>query len=503
MPIRMSVLSGLIAASALAASAHAQSGADEGDRSGDESWRRAQQELAVRMQTQVRPQQARNVILFIADGMSIPTISAARIFIGERTGAGEEQTLSFEAFPSAALVRTYNADAQVADSASTATALVTGLKTRSGAVSVAADQFLDSCEPGADLPVTLAEAAEARGLATGIVSTARLTHATPATMYAHSVARDWESDIDLLPQAVEAGCRDIAAQLLAFDAGDGIDVAFGGGRRAFLPAAQGGQRADGRDLVSEWRAQDAVAVTDAAAFRALDPRATTRVLGLFTDSHMAFEADRDPQAEPSLAEMTVFAIDRLSQSQNGYVLMVEAGRVDHAHHGTNAYRALVDMQAFDAAIAAALERVDLDDTLVVVTADHGHTMTFAGYPARGNPILGLVRRADPYQPGSPPQLTLDASGRPYTTLGYRNGPNVRTPESPALEDAETTAPDYLQEAAVELGDETHSGADVALYATGPRAHWFSGSLEQNTVFHLMTAALGWNDAGSGDGSPQE
>lgn len=467
--------------------------------SDSDNWQRARAELDRRMAVDVRPQQARNVILFIADGMSIPTISAARIYGGEQAGDGETHTLSFEAFPSTALVRTYNADAQVADSASTATALVTGHKTRSGAISVRPDQFLDACAPDADLPPTLVELAERRGLATGIVSTARLTHATPATLYAHSLIRSWEADSDMRPEGVAAGCVDIAAQLLAFDEGDGIELALGGGRARFLPEAEGGVRADGRNLIEEWQAHDRVAVTDAAGFRALDPAAGAPVLGLFTDSHMAYEADRSEADEPSLAEMTAFAIDRLSQNEDGYVLMVEAGRVDHAHHVTNAYRALTDMQAFDAAIATALERVDLDETLIVVTADHGHTMTFSGYPGRGNPILGLVRRANPYEPGSEPRLTLDETGRPYTTLGYQNGPNVRPHDGEPLDDETVLAPDYRQETAIALSDETHSGADVALYATGPRAHWFGGSIEQNTVFHLISAALGWQPDADEDG----
>ena len=498
---RSSVLAGLAAAACLSVPVHAQSA--DGGWPADETWQRAQAETARRMHTVERPQQARNVILFIADGMSIPTISAARIFVGEHTGEGEEQTLVFEDFPSAALVRNYNTDAQVADSASTATALVTGLKTRSGAISVASGQFLDACAADAVLPATLAERAEDRGMASGVVSTARLTHATPATMYAHAMIRSWEADADLPEAAVAAGCQDIAAQLLAFDHGDGIDVALGGGREGFLPGDAGGRREDGRDLLAEWRARGGVTVTDAAGFRDLDPAGDTPVLGVFTDSHMAYEADRDEADEPSLAEMTAFAIDRLSRNENGYVLMVEAGRVDHAHHATNAYRALRDMEAFDAAIRTALEHVDLDETLILVTADHGHTMTFAGYPARGNPILGLVRRANPYEPGSEPALTLDESGRPYTTRGYRNGPNVRTPDSPALDEADTLDPDYHQETVVGLSNETHSGADVALFANGPRAFWFSGSLEQNTVFHLMAAALGWDGAADGDGSPQD
>jgi len=495
-PARMAAALGLVLASATPAGLAQEAGSQ------DASWQLAQMEMARRVEAVQRPQQARNIILFIADGMSIPTISAARIFEGERAGDGEAHTLSFEAFPGTALVRTYNTDAQVSDSASTATALVTGHKTRSGAVSVTADQFLDACAADAEFPVTLAERAEDRGMATGIVSTARLTHATPATMYAHSLIRYWEADTDIAPEGVAAGCVDIAAQLLAFDAGDGIDVALGGGRRNFLPDSVGGERGDGRDLMAEWQARGGVAVTDAAGFRGLDPQAGEPVLGLFTDSHMAYEADRDDAQEPSLADMTAFAIDRLSRDEDGYVLMVEAGRVDHAHHATNAYRAMTDMQAFDAALAAALDRVDLDETLIIVTADHGHTMTFAGYPSRGNPILGLVRRANPYEPGSEPELTLDETGRPYTTLGYRNGSNVRPHEGEALDEATVLDPDYRQETAVALSSETHSGADVALYATGPRAHWFGGSIEQNTVFHLMAAALGWDIADDGGMAPQ-
>nr|WP_238934484.1 alkaline phosphatase [Maricaulis parjimensis] len=466
-----------------------------------DSWERAQAEAVRRQAVEVRPQQARNVILFIADGMSIPTISAGRIFLGEHTGAGESQTYVFEGFDQTALVRTYNTDAQVADSASTATALVTGFKTRTGAVSVLASQGFEACAPGARFPSSLAELAERRGLATGVVSTARLTHATPATMYAHSLSRNWESDADLPEMARDAGCQDIASQLIAFAEGDGIEVAMGGGRRNFLPDGAGGEREDGRDLTAEW---SGIVVQDRTALMAVAADDDAPVLGLFNDDHMSYEADRAATDEPSLAEMTRFAIDRLSRNPDGYVLMVEAGRVDHAHHITNAYRALTDMEAFNAAITTALDHVDLDETLVIITADHGHTMTFAGYPARGNPILGLVRRSNPFRPGSEPELTLDVTGRPYTTLGYRNGSNVRTPDSPALDEADTVHPDYRQEVLVGLEDETHSGADVALYATGPRSHWFSGSLEQNTIFHLIQGALGWQrDAGDSGESSQE
>jgi alkaline phosphatase len=464
--------------------------------SGDVSWQLARDDMMARLQRPVRPQAARNVIIFVADGLSIPTIAAARIYDGQERGeSGVENVLSFETFPNVALVKTYNTDRQVSDSASTATALVTGVKTRTGAISVGARQGFESCAPDALMPWTLAEIAESRGMASGVISTARLTHATPATMYSHSLSRSWESDANLPEQAVAAGCVDIAAQLMNFRSGDGIDVILGGGRSNFRPTEMGGLRLDGRDLVAEWRGSErgGITVETAAEFRALPIDGTEPVFGLFSDSHMAFEADREPAEEPSLAEMTGFAIERLAQNENGYVLMVEAGRVDHAHHGTNAYRALTDTQAFSEAISAAVEHVDLDETLIVVTADHGHTMTFSGYPARGNPILGLVRSNDSSNPASTElSLTMADDGGPYTTLGYQNGRNPRLDDSEPLTDEMVADTEFMQQAGFPRMSETHSGADVALYAAGPRAHNFGGSLEQNTVFHLMAYALDWN-----------
>jgi len=477
-----------------------------GQFSGDPTWQRARLEAAARASVPYRTQSAQNVILFIADGMSIPTITASRIYEGQaQGGSGVEHVLSFETFPHLALVRTYNTDAQVSDSASTATALVTGIKTRTGAINVAPDQALEVCGGNPSVPLSLAELAEMRGMASGVISTARLTHATPATMYSHSLSRNWETDKYLPDWAGSAGCEDIASQLVSFDAGDGMDVILGGGRQSFLPTEVGGERSDQRDLIAEWQGlgRDGIAVSNAAELRALDPSERAPVFGLFTDSHMAYEADRDDSVEPSLAEMTSFAIRHLSQSEEGYVLMVEAGRVDHAHHGTNAYRALTDTQAFSDAISAALDLVDLDETLILVTADHGHTMTMSGYPARDNPILGLVRRVDPTQPGSEPQLTLADDGNPYTTLGYQNGRHPRHQDGEALSDDVVADSEFMQESAVPVMSETHSGADVALFATGPRSHLFGGSLEQNSVFHLISYALEWDEESQALGEETE
>ena len=128
------------------------------------------------------------MILFLGDGMGVSTVTAARIFAGQQQGgSGEEYVLPFETFPNVALVKTYNTDSQVADSAGTMSAIMTGEKTRIGVIGVAASVPQNDCASALQnaLP-TLLEDAEDEGLATGIISTARITHATPAATYAHS-----------------------------------------------------------------------------------------------------------------------------------------------------------------------------------------------------------------------------------------------------------------------------------------------------------------------------
>ncbi|SFE87654.1 Alkaline phosphatase, partial [Marinobacter sp. DSM 26671] len=190
---------------------------------------------------------AKNVILFVGDGMGVSTLTAARILEGQRQGSpGEENLLSFESFPFTTLVKTYNTDAQVPDSAGTMTAMMSGLKTDAGVLGVDEDVQRGDCSTVAgNEVVTALELAEIKGLSTGVVSTARITHATPAAAYAKSADRNWEDISDMPAEAVQAGCKDIADQLVSFEqlleqryAGvdtDGIDVVMGGGRRHFLP----------------------------------------------------------------------------------------------------------------------------------------------------------------------------------------------------------------------------------------------------------------------------
>jgi alkaline phosphatase len=447
---------------------------------------------------------ARNAILFVGDGMGLTTVTAARILEGQRAGgSGEEHSLAFEALPHVALVKTYNTDQQVADSAGSITALTTGAKTQAGVIGLDAGIARGDAAAAARhrLP-TLFEQAEDRGLATGIVTTTTVTHATPAGAYGHAPERGWEDDSLLSEAARAADFPDFARQLVEWPHGDGLDVVLGGGRRHFQPVAAAdpehrevrGARRDGRDLVAEWAARGAGSkyVWNQQGLDAVDPAKTRRLLGLFEPRHMNFEVDRakDPAGEPSLAHMTRAAIELLARNRKGFVLMVEGGRIDHAHHSGNAHRALVDTIAFSDAVRIALAATNTDDTLVVVTADHGHVLTVGGYPTRGNPILGVVVEND--DAGKPqPEPARDRSGSPYTTLGYHNGPGARDPRT-GLSGIDTTQPDFLQEAAIPLDAETHSGEDVPVYAGGPGAALFHGVQEQSYVYHAMVDALGWN-----------
>lgn len=452
----------------------------------------------------------------------VATVSAARIFAGQQQGQpGEEHLLAFEAFDHTALVKTYNTDQQTPDSAGTMTAMMSGVKTRAGVIGVDSEAPRAACADshGTEVPSLMALAQRA-GMGTGIVTNTRITHATPAAVFAHGPERGWESDAQLSPTARAQGCSDLARQLVESDVGSRLDVVMGGGRLMFLPAGQSdpeypqrrGLRRDGRDLVEEWRDRHPAGrwAWNQEQFEALDLSAPGPILALFDPDHMKFEHDRprDRAGEPSLAEMTAAAITRLQHAPGGYVLMVEGGRIDHAHHFGNAFRALSDTVAFSDAVAVADAMTDARETLILVTADHSHVLSFAGYPRRGNPILGKVEVGS--RSGAT-RLALDGTLQPYTTLSYANGPgyagaSASQPEGPKrflhagsnfeasrggrpdLSGVDTTDPDYLQEAMVPLGSETHGGEDVPLYARGPGASAARGVLEQHVLFHIMVQA---------------
>lgn len=458
--------------------------------------------LEERLALQPNTNRARNVILLNADGNGVNTNYATRLFAGQQAGGlGDDHVLPYETFPHMALVKTYTVNGQTPDSAPTASAMVTGVKSKNTMINVDGSVNVGDCAalPGNEL-TTLAQIADGMGKSVGVISTARITHATPAASYAVTVHRNWEND-----SALPEGCdtqKDIAAQLFDAMSNGLIDLAMGGGRNNFLPTGfvddegKEGRRTDGRNLIAEIEALGGQYVWNDEGFDALAAGGNGPILGLFEASHMKYEFDRT--GEPSLAEMTAAAIERLSANEEGYFLSIEAGRVDHANHGGNLHRVLTDGVAFAEAVQMAMDMTDASETLIIVTADHEHAITFNGYCGRGSDITGLCMKINNNGVEHTGEANLAADGKPYTVAGYLNGAgSVLTAQAggeyfgsrPSVTNEEAMDPDYLQQALVPMSSETHTGSDVAVYAHGPFAHLIGGTIEQNVIFHVMHHAM--------------
>jgi len=447
---------------------------------------------------------AKNVIFFLGDGMGLNTLTAARIF-----HAGEEGELTIDRLPESAFVKTFSNDAMVTDSAAGMAAYMTGVKHNNGVISMSfgtrsiapgkdanGNALVSKCENGTPA-TTLLELARRRGMAIGVVTNTSVTDATPASAYGHGCHRKLETDFAASVVPGGAGYNGALGPR-------GLDVLFGGGAQFFTPFARGGKRADNRDLLAELQAGGTRVVSDTAGFNALAPNGQRPVVGLFAANHMDYDAARDQAKQPSLTEMTRKAIDLLAPHAGnqgaGFFLVVEGGLIDHALHATLAKRALQETVSYNAAMQAALDKMEaldpgLKNTLVVATADHDHTLLLNGYAVRTgkttptNPgVLGLVRNLD----GTP---ALDREGRPYTIIGFGTGEN-RTGGSrgtkPALTDEMVTRDDYHQEAVVRTrtGAETHGGADVYLGAAGAGSELFRGTIDNTRVFSLIKTAAG-------------
>lgn len=200
---------------------------------------------------------ARNVIVVIGDGLSLATQMATRAYLGN-----ENVQLSFEKFPYAGLAKTYCVNYQVADSSCTATAILGGVKNNYGTIAVGGRVPLRNCSAqhaagdGDENVPSIFKYAQDTGKRSGIVTTSRITHATPACAFAHSAARYWENANELMAAGEAGNCVDIASQLVHGEVGRRLNVVLGGGRREFLPreVTGGGEgiRNDGRNLIDEW-----------------------------------------------------------------------------------------------------------------------------------------------------------------------------------------------------------------------------------------------------------
>lgn len=274
----------------------------------------------------------RNVILLIGDGMGVGQLTAAEVVNGE-------DDLVLTSLPFMSMVSTQSSSHYVTDSAASATALATGFKTQNGRISV---------NPSGDELFTVLEDAESSGKATGVVTNTRVTHATPACFVAHVTSRGME--------------QVIAGQLLE----SGVDVALGGGSSYFS------------SLTPEDYGY--TVVSDSTGLKSVE---SGKVLGLFTPSYMSYESGRE-SGEPRLSEMTARSLELLATDPEGFFLMVEGGRIDHASHDNDFDNTMTETLEFDLAVLEALEfAAGRNDTLIIVTADHetGGLSILGGYPS--------------------------------------------------------------------------------------------------------------------------
>ncbi|XP_023325866.1 alkaline phosphatase, partial [Eurytemora carolleeae] len=467
---------------------------------------------------------ARNIILVVGDGMSLSTISAARVYKGQQEGRdGSSSMLSWEHFPHLGLSKTYNVNAMVPDSAATAFAMVSGVKTNY--FTVGFDNTIIKGSPESQLNATKVDTilhwAQEAKMKTGLVTTARVTHATPAALYARTAHRDWECDRKM-PELRPAKVRDITQQLVEDAPGKDIDVVLGGGRGSFTPAEYEEQlmlfspshqisfnqgiskfdcsRLDNKDLVEKWQKlnKNGGFVQTKSGLNNLNYTGVDKLLGLFSWSHMPYTDELTTGLDiPSLSEMTGAALDFLqNKSTDGYFLMVEGGRIDHAHHEGSAVRSLSETLELDRTVDLIMEKINLKDTLVLVTADHSHTMTMGGYPGREADITGVVKGDDGW-------IMKGMDGHPFPILGYANGPgflNLRVKENQTkgnwesiersnnLAEGDSAHYAYNQPSGIPLKTETHGGDDVGIWGIGPLTHLLHSTHEQTYIAHLMSLA---------------
>jgi alkaline phosphatase len=343
--------------------------------------KKAQNLLHQKLSQKLNTNRAKNLILMVGDGMGLPSQMAARSYLGDVSKA-----LSFEKFPFSGLAKVYCVNYQVPDSASTATALLTGVKNNFMVLGLTADVNLRNCSASLNESHRLDSImrfAQKAGKSTGIVTNTRLTHATPAASYAISASRQWEG-----PENTPSGCPDIADQLINGGVGRNFDVMMGGGGRYFLPTHEGGRRNDNRNLLNEFvvnnrREGKIVKIPrNRTELNEINVRMTDKILGIFAESHLDYKLRADDEVQPTLTEMTAKALEVLKKNRDGFVLMVEGGRIDTSHHENRAQMALAEVVEFHKTVEFLRENTGEEDTLIVVTADHSHPFSIGGYLVR-------------------------------------------------------------------------------------------------------------------------
>jgi alkaline phosphatase len=403
--IKGGVLAGLAGATGLGCAVAGVGGAAAGNGAGRNG---AGQGAAGEAGTGARRRPVRNIIFLAYDGFNYEDLAVARYFAG-RQGRGSLEIERLLGGGAVGSMLTHSLTSVVTDSAAASTAWSAGRKVVNGALSMYPD--------GREL-TTILELARDAGKATGLITTTRLTHATPAGWIAKVEDRSMEDEI--------------AAQYFDFRP----HVLLGGGRMHF--AAE--DRDDGRDLEGDFRRAGYHVMESAAE---LSRAAGPRLLGAFTDDHLPYEIDRRFQGAPgpSLAEMTRAGLAALDREPDGFVVQIEAGRIDHANHANDPGGSLWDILAADEALASILEFVDRrPDTLLLMASDHA---------TGGQALYGT----GPMYRGSTPALErLDGRRASYDYL------RRLLPREPSADQVRDAVGEYL---GLRLGyDEARAGARI-------------------------------------------
>jgi alkaline phosphatase len=359
------------------------------------------------------PAHARDIILFIGDGMGAEQRKA-----GRWAAVGQSGQLAMGALEVSGWLQTASANNPITDSAASATAMATGVKTDNGKISVDSDEAILE---------TILEISEARGMATGLVTTVQISHATPAAFAAHVPDRNMYTEI--ARQMIESG----------------VDVLQGGGEDEYLPVTETGcypepgERSDGRNLISEAQAVGFTYVCDEGGLAAVNTLTTNRLLGLFADEGM------ERPFSPSLASMTEKAIEILSRDPDGFFLMVEGGQIDWAAHANDGPHVIGDVIDFDEAVQVGLDYAALHpDTLLIVTADH----------ETGGMAASLTSSSDPDEDGP----FLMPNSTPFYITWTTSG---------------------------------HTAADVPVTASGPWSSTLQGTHQNTEIFFSLRKSLDW------------
>ncbi|MBS7344381.1 MAG: alkaline phosphatase [Caryophanon sp.] len=418
-----------------------------------------------------KQQEPANVIMLIMDGSSDNVSTLARWYTGKRNAMDEILT---------GAVRTYSAESAISDSAPAATALATGHKSNSGFVGVLPAKItmpnVQGDEANAYKPVAnVLEGAQRNGMATGIVSTSEIQHATPAGFSAHSPSRSNYNDI---------GEQQVYRNM---------DVVLGGGLASLHATRQ-----DGENLLPTLDAQKYDVVTTRDELLASN---SDKIWGAFADNAMAYELDRQAlqSEQPSIADMTKKAIDTLNKDQDGFFLMVEGSKIDWAAHANDPIGMITDYIAFDAAVKEALDFAKADgNTLVIAVTDHansgitiGNTFTSSGYDSMDiTQYVNPLREAKMTVEGALSQLKEDRSNLEEVAALY-GLTNLTADERTALQASKNVGQTMTQllSKRANIGFTTggHTGDDVFLYSFGPNRP--TGLVENTDLAHVMAETL--------------